>query len=95
MEVIVIEADVYNTLIEKCKELTRRVQKLTEEYTELKSKEWLDNQDVCLILKISKRTLQYYRERGTIPYSQIDRKIYYKREDIDNFIKKNSVNNGL
>ena len=95
MEVIVIEADIYNTLIEKCKELTRRVQKLTEEYTELKSKEWLDNQDVCFILKISKRTLQYYRERGTIPYSQIDRKIYYKREDIDNFIKKNSVNNGL
>ena len=46
-------------------------------------KKWLDNQDVCLILNISKRTLQAYRDNGTLPYSQVNHKIYYKPTDIE------------
>jgi hypothetical protein len=43
---------------------------------------WLDNQDVCQILNISKRTLQTYRDNGTLPYSQINHKMYYKPNDV-------------
>lgn len=28
----------------------------------------LDNQEVCMMLQVSKRTLQRYRDSGTLPY---------------------------
>ena len=45
--------------------------------------EWLDNQDVCQMLNISPRTLQTLRDNGTLAYSQINRKVYYKPEDVE------------
>ena len=50
----------------------------------------LDNQEVCLILKISPRTLQNLRDTDQISYSQIGKKIYYKKEDIQKFIEKHN-----
>jgi transcriptional regulator of NAD metabolism len=48
--------------------------------------EWLDNQDVCLLLNISPRTLQTLRDNGTLAYSQISHKIYYKPKDVEKII---------
>ena len=48
--------------------------------------EWLDNQDVCQILIISPRTLQTLRQNGTLAYSQIEHKVYYKPEDVERII---------
>jgi len=54
-------------------------------------KKWLDNQDVCLILNISKRTLQTYRDNGTVAYCQINHKIYYKPDDIELLTRKSTI----
>lgn len=48
----------------------------------------LDNQDVCIMLNVSKRTLQRYRSSGELPFKQIKRKTYYLDSDIQQFIKK-------
>ncbi len=48
--------------------------------------DWLDNQDVCQILNISPRTLQTLRDNGTLSYSQINRKVYYKPEDVERIL---------
>ena len=48
--------------------------------------EWLDNQDVCQMLNISPRTLQTLRDNGTLAYSQINRKVYYKPEDVERIL---------
>ncbi len=48
--------------------------------------DWLDNQDVCQILNISPRTLQTLRDNGTLAYSQIEHKTYYKPEDLERII---------
>ena len=48
--------------------------------------DWLDNQDVCQMLNISPRTLQTLRDNGTLAYSQISRKVYYKPEDVENIL---------
>ena len=47
---------------------------------------WLSSEDVCRLLMVSKRTLQSYRDRGTLPFAQISRKIYYKASDIDEYL---------
>jgi hypothetical protein len=52
---------------------------------------WLDNQTVCQILNISKRSLQTFRDKGLIPYSQIGHKCFYKQEDIKEFLERNRI----
>jgi len=46
----------------------------------------LDNQDLCLTLHISKRTLQRYRTEYGLPYLKHGQKIYYKTSDVREFI---------
>ena len=48
--------------------------------------DWLDNQDVCQILNISPRTLQTLRNNGTLAFSQINRKVYYKPKDVERIL---------
>lgn len=50
--------------------------------------ELLDSQDLCLLLKITKRSLAEYRKKKLIPYYKIDRKTYYKASEIQSFLKK-------
>ncbi|MDP4201152.1 MAG: helix-turn-helix domain-containing protein [Bacteroidota bacterium] len=47
----------------------------------------LDNQDMCLMLNISKRTLQRYRSSGRLPFRRIEQKTYYKESDVHAFIR--------
>ena len=53
------------------------------------SKEWVDNQDVMLLLHISPRTLQTLRTNGTLSFSRIGNKLYYRTEDIQRILKDN------
>ncbi len=53
--------------------------------------DWLHNGNVCRLLNISKRTLQYYRDTGVLPFAQIGHKCYYKREDVERLLETKSV----
>ena len=53
--------------------------------------DWIDNQDVMNILHISPRTLQTLRSNGTLPYSRINGKIYYRRHDIKKILADNYI----
>lgn len=48
--------------------------------------DWLHNGDVCQLLNISKRTLQDYRDRKIIPYTQFAGKILYKSSDLEKIL---------
>ena len=48
----------------------------------------LDNQDLCLMLNITKRSLQRYRSLGWLPYQKIDQKTYYLECEVEKFIKE-------
>jgi hypothetical protein len=47
----------------------------------------LDNQDLCMLLSITKRSLARYRQKKLIWYYQIDGKTYYKAYEIQEFLK--------
>lgn len=51
--------------------------------------DWIDNQDVMQLLHISIRTLQTLRSNGILPYSRINNKIYYRRQDIQKILADN------
>ena len=58
------------------------MKKMASRGSEKRLGDWLDNQDVCQMLNISPRTLQTLRDNGTLAYSQINHKVYYKPEDV-------------
>ena len=47
-----------------------------------------DNQDLCLMLKLSKRSLQRYRSLEALKYIQIGQKTLYYESDVKEFIRK-------
>ena len=51
--------------------------------------DWIDGQDVMQILHISSRTLQTLRSNGTLPYSRIGAKLYYRKQDILRILNDN------
>lgn len=88
MEIINIEARTFETMMQGFESFVRKVDKLCEQHVGKGLNEWLDNQDVCLILHISPRALQSLRDTGKLAYTQIDRKMYYKPEDVEKLITK-------
>lgn len=89
MGYLLIEESAWSGLNTKIKQLTSEVEELARHFNLDEKDEWLDNQDVCLRLNISKRTLQYYRERGYIGSSEINGKRYYKVKDLNRFLNTN------
>jgi hypothetical protein len=47
----------------------------------------LDNQDLCFMLNVSKRTLQRFRSSGFLPYNRFAQKTYYLESDVKKFIQ--------
>ena len=86
MEVISIERSTYEELLTSFNNFASQMKAMASRGTDKRLGEWLDNQDVCQILNISPRTLQTLRQNGTLAYSQIEHKIYYKPEDVERIL---------
>lgn len=86
MEIINIEARTFEAMMECFEAFAQKIYFLCDQGEDKEMKEWLDSQEVCMILDISKRKLQYLRNFQKIPYSMINGKIYYKPEDIKKYI---------
>ena len=86
MEVISIERSTYEELLTGFNSFVAQMRAMADRGTDTKLGEWLDNQDVCQMLNISPRTLQTFRDNGTLAYSQINRKVYYKPEDVERIL---------
>ena len=92
MEVVTIEKRTFSYVCERFTEFAKRIESLCNTHTQ-KVENWLDSQEVCLLLGFSKRTLQYYRSSGRLAYSQIGSKIYYKSADIEKIISNSEIRN--
>ena len=86
MEVISIERSTYEELLASFNSFVTQMKTMAGRGTDKRLGDWLDNQDVCQILNISPRTLQTLRDNGTLAYSQINRKVYYKPEDVERIL---------
>ena len=82
MEVISIERSTYEELLTSFNSFVEQMKKMGSRSTDKGLGDWLDNQDVCQMLNISPRTLQTLRDNGTLAYSQINHKVYYKPDDV-------------
>ena len=81
--------DLLLTLSLEIKDLKARIEIFRQSRSESLKDIWVDNQDVLQTLHISKRTLQTFRTNGTLPFSKIQGKFYYKVSDIEQLFQDN------
>ena len=86
MDIVNIEASTFERMLEKVQALCSFIENTTDLDKNKVLGEWIDNQEVCLILGISPRKLQFLRESGKIAYTRIDRRIFYKKEDVMHYM---------
>ncbi|THF52962.1 helix-turn-helix domain-containing protein [Flavobacterium supellecticarium] len=92
MELTVLDVQVVNTLIRELKEVGELVREITEPYRALQQKsKWLDQQEVCQLLGISKRTVQTYRAKGLLKNTRINRKNFFRMADIERLMQSDTA----
>ena len=83
IEIVNIEKTAYDKFVGQFEGFVKKMTEMGNRGTNKYLGDWLDNDEVCRILKISKSL----RDNGTLAYSQISHKTYYRQEDVDNVIK--------
>jgi hypothetical protein len=87
-----IEKDSFDAWMERIMDrldmLENRINKKEKPRHRLEGELLLDNQDVCMMLNISKRTLQRYRSSKKLPYKRIKQKTYYMESDVQKFLRE-------
>ena len=88
MNVIAVEERAYEVMKKHFVLFVKEIEQLCGEIN--MDGKWLDNQEVCLLLQISKRTLQYYRDSKTLPFSRFGAKCFYKASDVEKLLSDSS-----
>ncbi len=71
--------------------LVQIIDLITRRNTDDSSSEWIESEASRKLLGISPKTWQNYRDQRLIPFSQIGRKIYISRADLDAFLRKHRI----
>ena len=87
MEILIIQKEAFEEMAAKFNSFSNRVNELLAKQGCKSLNRWMDNQEVCRQLNISPRTLQTLRDNGTLAYSQINHKVFYKPEDVLSIVK--------
>lgn len=88
MGFVVFEEEAFSYLDAQLEKFLKRMDRIRECSVDKAMSKWLDTQDVCQILNICPRTVQTLRDNGTLAYTQISHKTYYKPEDVMAIIDK-------
>ena len=92
-EIVNKETPEMKQLISGIQEVSRRIWEVAQTHRPLFGGEiYLTGREVCERLFISPRTLQDYRDKGIIPYTQIAGKIIYSLSDINRLLQENYRN---
>ena len=85
-----MEADDMQVVLSALEGMNRRIKEVAQTHKPLFGGEhFLTGKDVCKRLYISPRTLQDYRDRRIIPYTQVAGKILYKESDLERLLEEN------
>ena len=86
MEIVSIEKKTFEMKLASFNYLSEKVAALMRKSDGARLERWLTGEEVCGQLRISPRTLQSLRDRRLIGYSQINRRFYYRPEEVRRLI---------
>lgn len=84
-----MDSDEMQVVLSAIRSVSKRIKDVAETYKPLFGGEhFLTGKEVCERLYISPRTLQDYRDKGIIPYTQFAGKILYKVSDLERLLEE-------
>ena len=85
-----METDEMQLIVSALRGVGKRIVEVADTHKPLFAGElFLTGKEVCERLYISPRTLQDYRDRRIIPYTQFAGKVLYRLSDINQLLQKN------
>ena len=85
-----MDTDDMQVVLSAISSMSKRIKEVAQTHKPLFGGEhFLTGKEVCELLYISPRTLQDYRDRKIIPYTQFAGKILYKASDLERLLEKN------
>ena len=85
-----MDMDKMQVVLSAIHSVSRRIKEVAQTHKPLFGGEhFLTGKEVCERLYISPRTLQDYRDKGIIPYTQFAGKILYKVSDLERLLEEN------
>ena len=85
-----MDADEMQVVLSAISSVSRRIKEVAQTHKPLFDGEhFLTGKEVCERLYISPRTLQDYRDRRVLPYTQFAGKILYKASDLPKLLEEN------
>ena len=85
-----MEADDMQVVLSAISSVSKRIKEVAHTHKPLfGDKHFLTGKEICERLYISPRTLQDYRGRRIIPYTQFAGKILYKSSDLERLLEEN------
>ena len=85
-----MEADDIQVVLSAISSVSKRIKEVAQTHKPLYGGEhFLTGKEVCERLYVSPRTLQDYRNRRIIPYTQFAGKILYKASDLERLLEDN------
>jgi len=87
MKVITVESEAFSEITNQINEIKQNLKEIIEGKVHA-NKPLMNNDELKEFLGVSKRTLQNYRDKGLIGFSQVGSKIYYTNKNIQDFIEK-------
>lgn len=91
MDVITVESKAFKELEAKINAIADYVLNKQEADNINEDEIWVDSYEVCTFLKISDKTLQRLRVSGTIAYSNIRGRYFYKIGEIKRMLEKSII----
>lgn len=86
MEIVSFEKRTFEEMAAKLDYFVQRMDDLCQQHGKKKAERWMDSHAVCRKLRISPRTLQTLRDNGTLAFTKIGNRTYYRPEDVERVI---------
>jgi|MGYP000242437273 hypothetical protein len=74
--------------MERFDRIDDRLNRMNRQTAALEGDKLLDNQDMCELLGVTKRTLARYRQKKLVTYYMIDGRTYYKASEVQDFLSR-------
>ena len=88
--VLTLRDEIVSRAIATMQKASRKAERLCEEYRPmLNGERLLTDAELSDFLKVSRRTLQEYRNDGILPYIEMKGKCVYRESDIEKILKAN------
>ena len=89
---IQIDRETFQMMLQKIMErfdgIEARLNRMNRQTAALGGDKLLDNQDMCELLGVTKRTLARYRQKKLVTYYMIDGRTYYKASEVEEFLNR-------